>query len=225
VGTFSRLRVAFLLVVLVIVTGVLGYRFVAEYPWFDALYMTIITLTTVGFFEVHPLSPAGRGFTMVLLVAGLGIVFYTVVTLAESVVEGEFQRVFGRRRMEQRIAALRAHYVVCGFGRIGEVVCRELGAKPVPFVVIEHDAERVRTAEAAQYLVLHGDATHEATLLMAGVQQAQGLFAALPTDSANVFVTLTAKELNPRLQVIVRAETEHSVRILAFPVRTRNFVR
>ena len=214
VGTFSRLRVAILLVVLVIVTGVLGYRFVADYPWFDALYMTIITLTTVGFLEVHPLSLTGRAFTMGLLVAGLGIVFYTVVTLAESVVEGEFQRFFGRRRMEQRIAALSAHYLVCGFGRIGEVVCRELCAKPVPFVVIEHDAERVRTAEAAQYLVLEGDATHEATLLMAGVQQAQGLFAALPSDAANVFVTLTAKELNPRLQVIVRAETEHSVRIL-----------
>ena len=214
VGTFSRLRIAILLVVLVIVTGVLGYRFLADYPWFDALYMTIITLTTVGYLEVHPLSPTGRGFTMALLVAGVGIVLYTVVTLAESVVAGEFQRVFGRRRMEQRIAALRAHYVVCGFGRIGEVVCRELRAKPVPFVVIEHDAERVRTAEAAQYLVLHGDATHEATLLMAGVQQAQGLFAALPNDAANVFVTLTAKELNPRLQVIVRAETEHSVRIL-----------
>jgi voltage-gated potassium channel len=163
---------------------------------------------------VQPLSQIGRGFTMGLLIAGLGIVFYTVVTLAESIVEGEFQRFFGRRRMEQRIAALTGHYLVCGFGRIGEVVCQELRAKPVPFVVIEHDAERVRTAEAAQYLVLEGDATNEATLLTAGVQQAQGLFAALPSDAANVFVTLTAKELNPRLQVIVRAETEHSARIL-----------
>jgi voltage-gated potassium channel len=214
VGTFSRLRIAILLVVLVIVTGVLGYRFLADYPWFDALYMTIITLTTVGYLEVHPLSPTGRGFTMALLVAGVGIVLYTVVTLAESVVQGEFQRFFGRRRMEQRIAALTAHYLVCGFGRIGEVVCRELRAKPVPFVVIEHDAERVCLAEAAQYLVLQGDATNEATLLTAGVQQAQGLFATLPSDAANVFVTLTAKQLNPRLRTIVRAETEHSARTL-----------
>jgi voltage-gated potassium channel len=214
VGTFSRLRIAILLVVLVVVTGVLGYRFLAAYPWFDALYMTIITLSTVGFLEVHPLSQTGRVFTMGLLVAGVGIVLYTVVTLAESVVQGEFQRFFGRRRMEQRIAALTAHYLVCGFGRIGEVVCRELRAKPVPFVVIEHDAERVCLAEAAQYLVLQGDATNEATLLRAGVQQAQGLFAALPNDAANVFVTLTAKELNPRLRAIVRAETEHSARTL-----------
>ncbi len=213
-GTFSRLRVAILLVVLVVVTGVLGYRFLAGYPWFDALYMTIITLSTVGFLEVHPLSQTGRVFTMGLLVAGVGIVLYTVVTLAESVVQGEFQRFFGRRRMEQRIAALTAHYLVCGFGRIGEVVCRELRAKPVPFVVIEHDAERVCLAEAAQYLVLQGDATNEATLLTAGVQQAQGLFATLPSDAANVFVTLTAKELNPRLRAIVRAETEHSARTL-----------
>jgi voltage-gated potassium channel len=214
VGTFSRLRVAILLVVLVVVTGVLGYRFLADYSWFDALYMTIITLSTVGFLEVHPLSQTGRAFTMGLLVAGVGIVLYTVVTLAESVVQGEFQRFFGRRRMEQRIAALTAHYLVCGFGRIGEVVCRELRAKPVPFVVIEHDAERVCLAEAAQYLVLQGDATNEATLLTAGVQQAQGLFATLPSDAANVFVTLTAKQLNPRLRAIVRAETEHSARTL-----------
>jgi voltage-gated potassium channel len=214
VGTFSRLRVAILLVVLVVVAGVFGYRFLSDYSWFDALYMTIITLSTVGYLEVHPLSQIGRAFTIGLLVAGVGIVLYTVVTLAESVVQGEFQQFFGRRRMEQRIAALTAHYLVCGFGRIGEVVCRELRAKPVPFVVIEHDAERVRTAEAAQYLVLQGDATNEVTLLTAGVQQAQGLFATLPSDAANVFVTLTAKELNPRLQTIVRAETEHSARTL-----------
>jgi len=153
-------------------------------------------------------------FTIGLLAAGLGIVFYTVVMLAEHVVEGEFQRFFGRRRMEKRIEELSDHYLVCGFGRIGEVVCRELRAKPAPFVGIEQQAERVQLAEAAQYLVLQRDATDEQTLLAAGVQRAQGLFAALHSDAANVFLTLTAKELNPALVVVARAETEHSARTL-----------
>ena len=116
--------------------------------------------------------------------------------------------------MEKRIEALADHYLVCGFGRIGEVVCRELRTKPVPFVVIEQQAERVRLAEAAHYLVLQRDATDEQTLHAAGVRQARGLFAALPSDAANVFITLTAKELNPALVVIVRAETEHSIKTL-----------
>jgi voltage-gated potassium channel len=202
------------LVVVVIAAGVLGYHVLEEYPWFDALYMTAITISTVGYQEVRPLSKVGRLFTMGLLAAGLGVVFYTVVALAEQVVEGEFQRFFGRRRMEKRIAALRAHYVVCGFGRIGEVVCQELVSKPMPFVVIEQNEERARKAEAAQYLVLQGDATDEQQLLNAGVIQAKGLFAALQSDVANVFVTLTAKQLNPNLVVIARAETDHSARTL-----------
>jgi voltage-gated potassium channel len=210
----SRLRAATLLVVAVVVTGVLGYRYLEEYTWFDALYMTAITLSTVGFQEVQPLSQVGRLFTVGLLAAGVGVVFYTIVALAEQVVEGELQRVFGRRRMEKRIGALQAHYLVCGFGRIGEVVCQELAAKPMPFVVIEHNEERARKAEAAQYLILQSDATDEQTLLAAGVMQAKGLFAALQSDAANVFVTLTAKQLNPDLVVIVRAETEHSARTL-----------
>ena len=212
--TLTRLRAAALLVVAVVITGVLGYRFIEGYTWFDALYMTAITLSTVGYQEVQPLSQAGRLFTMGLLSAGVGVVFYTVVALAEQVVEGEFQRFFGRKWMEKRIGALCEHYLVCGFGRIGEVVCRELVTKPIPFVVIEHSAERVHMAEMAQYLVLQGDATDEPTLLTAGVMRAKGLFAALPNDAANVFVTLTAKQLNPALVVIARAEAEHSARTL-----------
>ena len=212
--TLTRLRAAALLVVVVVLAGVLGYRFIEAYTWFDALYMTAITLSTVGFQEVHPLSRAGRLFTMGLLAAGVGVVYYTVVALAGQVVEGEFQRFFGRRRMEKRIGTLHEHYLVCGFGRIGEIVCRELITKPMPFVIIEHNAERVRMAEMAQYLVFQGDATDEHTLLAAGMMRAKGLFAALPNDASNVFVTLSAKQLNPALVVIARAETEHSARTL-----------
>lgn len=210
----SRLRVAALFVVAVVAAGVLGYRLLEGYTWLEALYMTAITLSTVGFQEVRPLTQIGRLFTIALLTAGLGVVLYTAVAIAEQVVAGEFQRVLGRRRMEKRIAALREHYLVCGFGRIGRVICRELASKPMPFVVVDHDAEAIRRAEDDGYLVLQGDATDETTLLSAGVQRARGLFAALPTDAANVFVTLTAKELNPALFVIARAESERSERTL-----------
>jgi voltage-gated potassium channel len=213
-ASLSRLRVAALFVVAVVGVGVLGYRLLEGYTWLEALYMTAITLSTVGFQEVRPLSQMGRLFTVALLAAGLGVVLYTAVAIAEQVVAGEFQRILERRRMEKRIAVQRDHYLVCGFGRIGRVICRELATKPMPFVVVDHADEAIRKAEEAGYLVLQGDATDEATLLAAGVQQARGLFAALSTDAANVFVTLTAKELNPALFVVARAESERSERTL-----------
>jgi voltage-gated potassium channel len=179
VTSLSRWRLAILLNLAVVTSGVLGYRFLQDHTWLEALYMTVITLSTVGFREVKPLNATGQLLTIALLVGGLGVVFYTAVAVVEKVVEGEFQQFFGRRRMEKRIGALTSHYLVCGFGRIGEVLCRELASKPVPFVVIEQHEGRVREAEAAQYLVLQGDATDEDTLLAAGVNKAKGLFAAL----------------------------------------------
>jgi voltage-gated potassium channel len=212
--SLSKLRIAAVVVVIIVVAGMLGYRFLEKYTWLDALYMTIITLSTVGFQEVKPLGPTGRLFTMGLLVSGLGVVFYTAVALAESIVEGELQRFFGRRRMEKTIEALCEHYLVCGFGRIGAVVCHELAAKPAPFVVIEQQEEPARKAQAHHYLVLHSDATNEQVLLQAGVMRAKGLFAILSSDADNVFVTLTAKQLNPQLFVVARAEAEQSEKTL-----------
>lgn len=211
----ARLRIAALFLVVVVIAGVLGYHFFEEYTWLEALYMTVIALSTVGFREVRPLSSVGMIFTIGLLIGGLGVVFYTAVTITAKVVEGEFQEFFGRKRMEKRIGALTDHYLVCGCGRIGEVICRELASKPVPFVVIEQDEERIRKVEEAGYLLLRGDATDEKVLLAAGAMQAKGLFATLPVDADNVFVTLTAKELNPSIFVVARAETERSERTLA----------
>jgi len=196
VSVFTGLRGALVFITVVVVVGVLGYRFLEGYSWLDAFYMVAITLTTVGYREVQPLSPLGQIFTIGLLAGGLGAVFYTAVAVVQKVVEGEFQQFFGKRRMQKQIDALHDHYLVCGFGRIGEVICRELTSKPVPFVVLEQQEERVREAEANNYLILHGDATDEKILVTAGVQRARGLFACLANDAGNVFVTLTAKELN-----------------------------
>ena len=212
--SISRLHIALLSLVLISVGGVLGYRFLENHSWIEAVYMTVITLTTVGFREVHPLSPRGQVFTIALVISGVGVVFYTMAAVAEQIIEGEFQQFFGRRRMQKRIDEFNDHYIVCGFGRIGEVVCRELVAKPAPFVVVEHEEERVRKAETAQYFVIHGDATDEKTLLAAGISRAKGLFASLSTDAGNVFLTLLAKELHPGLFVVTRAETERSERTL-----------
>ena len=211
---FSGLRGAILAFLAVLVFGVVGYRVLEGYSWMDALYMTVITLTTVGYREVQPLGVRGQIFTMLLLLGGVGIVFYTAVAVVQKAVEGEFQLFFGRRRMQKKIEALTGHYLVCGFGRIGEVVCRELVTKPVPFVVIEQHEERAREAEVAQYLVLQGDATDEKNLVAAGIIKAKGLFAVLPNDAGNVFVALTGKELNPSLFVVARAETDRSERRL-----------
>ena len=195
--------------------GIVGYRVIEDYTWLEAFYMTIITISTTGFREVRPLSPAGMIFTIGLLFSGLGVVLYTVGTITEKIVEGEFQQFFGRRRMEKRIAAMANHYLVCGYGRIGEVICRELASKPVPFVVIEPEEERVRKMEEAGYLLLKGDATDEKVLLAAGVMKAKGLFATLPVDADNVFMILTAKDLNSSIFVVARATTERSERTLA----------
>jgi voltage-gated potassium channel len=210
----GRLRVAVLLSLAVLAAGVAGYRLLEGYTWLEALYMTVITLSTVGYQEVRPLSPVGRFFTIGLLACGLGVIFYTAVAFAERVVQGELRDFFGRKRMEKRIAALNEHYLICGYGRIGEVICRELASKPVPFLVIEHREEPARKAEEGGHLTLLGDATDEKVLLAAGGKRARGLFAALPTDAANVFLTLTAKELNPSLFVVARAEGERSERTL-----------
>ncbi len=207
-------RGAVLFLVSVAVIGVLGYRFLEGYSWLDAVYMVVITLSTVGYREVQPLSPVGQVFTIFLLMGGLGAVFYTAVAIVEKVVEGEFQQFFGKRRMQKNIEALTGHYIVCGFGRIGEVICRELASKPVPFAILEQLDERMREAEANNYLALQGDATDEKLLMAAGVTRARGLFASLASDADNVFVTLTAKELNPALFVVARAENERSERTL-----------
>ncbi len=210
----ARLGVAGLFLAVVVIAGVLGYHFLEEYTWLEALYMTVITLSTVGFREVKPLSPVGMIFTIVLLIAGLGVVFYTAVTITAKVVRGvsavlrEEANGEANWRPDGPLSGMwvRSH-------RGGDLP--ELASKPVPFVVIEQDEERIRKVEEAGYLLLRGDATDEKVLLAAGAMKAKGLFATLPVDADNVFVTLTAKELNPSIFVVARAETERSERTLA----------
>lgn len=206
----SSARNALALLILITGIGVAGYMAISGMSFLDALYMTVITLSTVGYREVVPLTPAGQIFTMALIFCGLGVVLYGASLVAGDVIEGRLQRVVGRRRVERRIEHLTDHYVVCGFGRMGRIVCKELAAKPVPFVVVERDPESLRLIEQEHYLCVDGDATEDAVLGRAGIERARGLVSALSRDEDNVYVTLSARQLKPDLLIVARAEDERS---------------
>ena len=170
---------------------------------------------------MQPLGTAGQIFTIILIFGGFGIVLYSASLIAREIIEGEFQRTFGRRKVQRQIEQLSDHFIVCGFGRMGRIVCKELVAKPVPFVVIEQNPEALRNVEAEQFLVVEGDATEDQVLLQAGIKRARGLVSALSTDSDNVYVALTARELNSDLLIVARAEDERSERKLLHAGATR----
>ena len=205
----------------VIAAGVAGYMLIAGMGFVDALYMTVITISTVGYFEVQPLDTAGRFFTMALIVGGIGVVIYAASLAARQVIEGEIRRAFGRRKVLRQIAQMADHFLVCGYGRMGRIVCKELVAKPVPFVVIERDPEALRDLEDAQFAFVEGDATEDTVLEAAGIKRARGLVAALSKDSDNVYVVLTARELNKELLIVARAEDDRSERKLLHAGATR----
>ncbi len=188
-----------------IVVGTLGYHWLEGWPLLDALYMTVITLTTIGFGEVHPLSPQGRIFTLFLISVGLGTAVYTFTRLGQLVFEGEFLDLFGQRRMARELKRLRDHYIVCGFGRIGQIVARGLADEGEPFCVVEQNPDLEETLRDLGYRYVIGDATEEETLKQAGIDRARAVLALLPTDADNLYLTITAKGLNPGVRVIARA--------------------
>lgn len=191
--------------------GALGFMAFEGWNFFDSLYMAVITLTTVGFQEVHPLSTAGRSFTMVFLIAGLGIFFYGVVQFGELVVRAELADWFGRRRMDATLKSMKDHVIVCGFGRMGRVLCRHLAAKGTPFVVLDRDPEAVAPCQDQGWAWLIGDATDDATLVAAGIERARGLATVLEDDADNVYVVLSARLLSKTIQILARASDEKSV--------------
>ncbi len=206
----KQLRVSLLVILLLIVVGTAGYMTIEGWHFLDALYMTVITVATVGFQEVHPLSDAGRVFTLVLVVVGVTILGYTVSKLAQSMFEGQFQRFLGRQKVEKTIDALKGHYIVCGYGRIGSLICKEFAAKPLPFVVVENHPAVIEKLEGDGHLWLRGNATEDETLLQAGIKRAKGLVSVVTSDTENVYITLTARGLNPDLFILARAGEEGS---------------
>jgi voltage-gated potassium channel len=206
-------RRAFLLGGLLLLTlaiGVAGFTAIDGYPVFDAFYMTVITITTVGYMEVHPLSQAGRVFNSFLLMFGVTVMFFAVGTMTQTLLELGLQDRFGARRRKRVIDQLREHYIVCGFGRVGRHAALELQRAGAPFVVIDRAEARVDQARQAGMNAVLADSTRDDALRLAGVGRARGLVAALATDADNLFVILSARAMNPELAVVTRASEEEA---------------
>jgi len=204
----KRLILAAMLILCIISFGTVGYMSIEGWRFLDALYMTVITLSTVGYREVHALSEKGILFTIMLIVSGVGTVLYALSTGAQIVLEGELQEIFGRKRLEKKIKELKNHYIVCGYGRMGKIICRELKEKDIKFVVIEKQSRPLD--ERGDTLIVEGDATMDEILREVGIERASGLISVLPTDAENLFVVLSARELNPQLFIVARAGEEGS---------------
>jgi voltage-gated potassium channel len=202
------LPVAVLLALLT--AGTVGYQLVEGWGWFDALYMTAITITTVGFHEVNPLSAAGRVFTMALALGGVFTAFYAAAEFIRAVVTGEIRRVLGRQRMQSRLEKLAGHLVVCGFGRMGRLVAEEFSAAGLPFVVVDRDAKVLEGFAIPHGIPLVGEATADDVLRRAGVERARALVTAAASDADNLFITMSARLINERLLIVARAEGEGS---------------
>ena len=195
-----------LLSVALVTIGTAGYMVIEGWGFVDSFYMTVITLAAVGFMEVHQVSPAGRIFTIILISLGVGFTLYVAGSVVQFLVEGRIREILGRRRLEKQINRLRNHYIICGYGRIGRVLCRHLIHKYLDVVVIEKSEARIKAMDEDGVLYLLASATEEETLLKAGIKRAKGLFTALATDADNVFLVLTAKQHNPDVFVVARAE-------------------
>ncbi len=205
-----HLKISIAVLAMLVTAGVTGYMTIEGWRFIDALYMTIITLGTVGFREVHELSDVGKLFTMLLIVFGVSVLGYILGSLAQIMFEGQFQRIIGRKKVEKRIESLQDHYIICGFGRIGALICKEFAAKPIPFLVIEKHPEAHDKLHHEEYLHIRGDATEDETLLRAGIKRAKGLISVVTSDTENVYITLTARGLNPDLFILARSGEEGS---------------
>jgi voltage-gated potassium channel len=208
----NRLILIGIALVAILTGGTLGFIFIEGYPPFDAFYMTLITVSTVGYAEVHPLSHAGRVFNSFLIFFGVTIMLLAVGGMTQAIIELELNQYFGKRRNKRMIDKLNDHYIVCGFGRVGRGAASELQRAGVPFLVVDKNEDRVEWAMKAGMLAALADATNDETLRDAGVLRAKGLIATLSSDADNLFVILSAKALKPSLLVSARIATEETER-------------
>lgn len=207
-GSAARWRRSLFLLVGVVVVGTIGYMLIEGWSFPDALYMTVISVTTAGYKEVHPMSRAGELFTMVVLTVGVATVLYTFSFLMARLVEGDLESRWVRRRRERMLDELTNHFIVCGFGRMGLIIAQEFVRQGVPFVIVERDPDRMQQAIDSGFLAVEADASSEQVLKRVQIHRARGFIAAVSTDAENVYAVLTARLLRPDLYIIGRAETE-----------------
>ena len=198
-------------IVSLVAIGTGGYMLLEGWPFLDALYMTVIVLTTIGFAEVRELDDVGRIFTIALAITGIGAIFYALVAVFQFLIEGELASILGSQRMKRQIEHLRSHYILCGFGRVGEEIAGQFKQHDVDFVVVESNTEAIARGSRRGYYMLIGDATSDDVLREAGVEHAACLIAASDSDAGNTFIVLAAKALKPDLYVVARASQAESV--------------
>jgi voltage-gated potassium channel len=208
--SIRHLKLCVLLLVVLITLGVTGYMTIERWDFLDALYMAVTTLTTVGYGEVHKLSDSGRVFTIFFIIIGVIYFLYIAGAIVQFMVEGQIRSIMGRRSLDKKISRLKNHYIVCGYGRIGRILCKMLARKPLDVVVIENDPALIPVMTEDKILYVTGDASDEANLIKAGIKNANGLIAALARDADNVFLVLTARQLNPKIFIMARASQNES---------------
>ena len=210
----NNLKIALIFILILIVIGTVGFHFIEGWDILGSFYTTVMTLTTVGYGDFAPGTQAGRLFTVVLVIFGVGTMLYTVGLVAQIMVEGRLMNLMGREKMETIIEKMSNHYIICGCGRIGMLIARELAAEKVPFVVVDNRPGVIQRLQEEGLVFFQGDATHDKCLIDAGIKRARGIVCVLPTDAQNLYVILTAKELNPDIWVLARSEEEQSERRL-----------
>jgi voltage-gated potassium channel len=201
-------RLAAVLIAVVMVVGTAGYVLIEGWSAWDAFFMTVTTITTVGYQEVHPLSRAGEIFTVAIILGGVGTFFYAFTLFMTLIVEGTLADRWERRRHNRMLDALDNHFIVCGYGRIGQIIAREFARQSIPFVIIEREAERMQAALDAGYLAVEADASNEDVLRRVQIGKARGFIAAVGTDAENVYAVLTARLLKPDIFIVGRAEDD-----------------
>ncbi len=206
----ANLFLTILLAICLVALGTAGYILIEDWPILDSLYMTVITLSTIGYGEVNPVSQTGRIFTLILIVMGVGFFLYVIGNVVQFLVEGRIRLILGRHKLDKQINQLSNHYIVCGYGRMGRALCRYLIQNGLKFVVLEKSSDRVPVMNTDHVLYVTGEATIEENLSIAGIKRASNLIASLGTDADNVLLVLLAKGLNPHLYVVARASQNAS---------------
>lgn len=210
-GSFAPFILSLANLLVIFFGAILGYMYLEGWSYFDSFYMVVITLATVGFQEVHPLSENGRIFTALLILFGVGNFAFLVGSFTQILVEGRLHTVWGRRRLQKTIDKLKNHIIVCGFGRIGSIAAREIIREGLPVVVIEKSPALIEKMEEKEVLYVSGDATADDVLERAGIMRAKALIAALSNEAANVYVCLIVRQLRPDLRIVARADSEEHI--------------
>ena len=201
----AKLFIVFIMLTALLFTGVAGYMLIEDWDLLDSVFMTAISLTTVGYSEVHPLSTNGRIFTIILIISGVGLFFYALAVLSEALIEGQVKGYFEKKKMHKAISNLSSHYILCGFGRLGHTIAKSFQSRGLPLVIIENDPQVLARLKEKKFLHVQGDATNDEILEAAGVKRAKCIICTLNSDASNVYVVLIARSMSSDIFILTRA--------------------